>query len=156
MNTHELIETQSRDVPSPWKTTRLQGEVQGAKSFLATCRASLDFLSGLQMRIGKDGDDPVDVYTDITLLLLRQNDAVESVLRAEGILACAQRRLDDWTKALVAEMQEDVEAEEIRQQALKSETPEEQAHRERLEDEQGRIQAAIENAEVQSWGTGSA
>lgn len=142
MNTNELIETTS-DQDAPWTETVLLGEISAAKRFLAIRRADLDVLNRRKPRCGQTGDDPVEVYSDNTLLFLQQNNAVESVLRAEGMVACAVKRYHDWSDS----QQEKANAEATRQRALKSETSTERAERERLEYEQ----TQIENAEKSAW-----
>ena len=134
MHINELIDT--KPSVGHFAETHVKGELQAAKSYLAICRAESDFLNDQEMRMGQHGDDPVDVMTDIKLLLIRQGEAAERVLRAEGILACAQRRHDRWVE------------EEARKQAVAdtvSDFP---------DDPEVAKQVRIENAEKSAWGTG--
>lgn len=130
IHTYQLIETDTNDDQTPWKVSRLLGELNAAKSWLAQCRATADFVGDLDYRTANEGDDPIDTYSDNALIDIRRNASVEALLRAEGILACAQRRYDRWD---AKNKQEESEREAVRQKALKSETDDERIERERLE-----------------------
>jgi hypothetical protein len=106
IHSYQLIETDTSDDRTSWKGIRLLGEVNAAKSWLGHCRAAADFVGSLDYQIANEGDDPIDTYADNALIDIRRNAAVEAVVRAEGILACAQRRYDRYKKEDDAERED--------------------------------------------------
>lgn len=99
MHTYELIRATASDTDLQHPAVcrpGVEGEVRAAERLVEIAREEYEALGRLTPRMGQIGDDPVEVMADNHLLYMQHNQSAEAVLRAEGTLACALRRLADF------------------------------------------------------------
>jgi hypothetical protein len=96
MHSYTYVETDSErlrmDHPIVEKPYLL-GELAAAKALVAETMGAMDAASDAAYRMGQPGEDAVDVYADNHLRDMRWNMAVESHIRALGILAGVERKV---------------------------------------------------------------